>query len=214
MYLNASKFDMKLFLNDLHSALMVNKKNLRLLTGIDDYIDSWERVFIDLFKREMNKKQCFCDEENFYTVIYLSNSEIRIHFNISKAKIISQRYTERKIPLILFSTYENNFSTFKFTSANSLTLTNNCKSPIITVPYQIGGFNYLTIDGNHRITQYKLQKKETVNVVILKLNDVLTLIKSDFEKAIYIFLYEGINVEHFINNSATKYYYDGAFHIF
>ena len=79
--------------------------------------------------------------------------------------------------------------------------------------YFYDGFNYLVIDGNHRVTSFKEDASQSIEVKLLSLSHALDLIESVLEKAIYLFLNEGLCVEKFINNSATQYYKNGDFYL-
>ena len=89
-----------------------------------------------------------------------------------------------------------------------------CSEPIIAIEYPKDGFNYLVIDGNHRLSFLsKNNIKRSVDVILLSLKDTLNLIHSEFEKSVYLFLFESAHIEECINDSATKYYHDGTFNL-
>lgn len=212
-YYSEPEFKTKVNFNDLHLCLQENKKLYSDIHGIDQFIDNWEKVFYDTYKKEENIYFEFTNIENFCEVILMRNSEIRIHFAVSEAKKLLKSYPIQKIPLTAFSDYDNGHSTIKYTIVPLNKTYQPIGNPIITVPFQFDGLLYLTIDGNHRITKYKEMHKDSIDAVLLKLHDIIPLIKSNFEIAIYLFLYEGSDISHFINDSATKYYSNGIFYL-
>lgn len=192
-----------------------NDKYIRL-SNFQTYLEKWCKVMLDSFKSEENKEFIFKGLEQYYTEVIIPNCEIRIHFCISEAKKYISNYSYQSIPLTAFATFDNGIATIKYTEVNCNTKFDysKCSEPIIAIEYPKDGFNYLVIDGNHRLSFLsKNSTQDSINVILLSLKDTLNLIHSEFEKSVYLFLYEGGHIEECINDSATNYYYDGTFRL-
>ncbi len=178
-----------------------NKAQFKHIYGIDNYIDNWKKALVETYNMEQNMKFKFDMGRNFFTSIYINSQEIRLHFNIEEAIEISKKYPIQNIPLSSFSNCKNEHSTVKYTECYSETSFDyaKCDIPIIIVQYQMDSddFYYLTIDGNHRITAKINNKLDDINLVLLNCKDASSLIKSKFERAVYLFLCEcqGISME-------------------
>lgn len=213
-YINDS-FNTKIHIASFYSELQKNISRYSHINGIQDYIQKWMKVFLDCYDREKNEKFVFTGKEWYYTEVLIPNCNIRIHFSVSKAKILSKTYEPQVVPISIFSDYDDGAAVIKYTSTP---LSNKydyskCQEPIIAVNYFYDGFNYLVIDGNHRVTSFKEDASQSIEVKLLSLSHALDLIESVLEKAIYLFLNEGLCVEKFINNSATQYYKNGDFYL-
>lgn len=210
-YSTKLKYKPNVDLNDLKKEIYKNKQLHNNIYGIDDYIDSCFRVLRQTYIDEKDIYYNFANLENYYTEIKFKNSELRIHFDISKAKQIAAKYNIQTIPLSAFSEYDDGSATIKYNPVMINKTHQLSTAPIITIPYRFSGLFYLTIDGNHRITKLKESNEYSVSAVLLALPDILTLISSNFEKAVYLFLYEGADIPKYIHNSATQYYKNGVF---
>jgi len=214
-YLN-SVFESKLNASSLYNEIMNNYSAYSSLNNFHDYLENWCAVMLNAFKTEENKEFIFKGLEQYYTEIIIPNCAIRIHFCISDAKKYICDYDCQSIPLSAFATFDNCVATVKYTEVNCDNGFDysNCSEPIIAIEYPKDGFRYLVIDGNHRLSFLsKNNIKDSVDVILLSLKDTLSLIHSEFEKSVYLFLLEGAHIEECINDSATSYYHDGAFRL-
>jgi hypothetical protein len=209
-------FESKINAASLYREIMRNKYKYNGIDGFNEYLEKWYSVMLDTFKSEDKKEFVFKGLEQYYTEIIIPNCEIRIHFCISDAKKYISNYISQNIPLTDFATFYNGYAYVKY---NDVSCENGfdyskCNEPIIAIEYQFDGFDYLVIDGNHRLSFLSKNKiKDSVDVILLPLKDTLNLIYSEFEKSLYLFLFEGAHIEegYYLKNSATKYYHNGKF---
>lgn len=207
-------FESKINATSLFNEVMRNYSKYSRLNGFHTYLEKWCSIMLDAFRSEENKEFVFKGLEQYYTEVIIPNCEIRIHFCISEAKKLISNYDCQSIPLTAFATFDNNDAPIKYTEVNCDNAFDysKCSEPIIAIEYLMDGFDYLVIDGNHRLSFLsKNNVKKSVDVILLSLKDTINLIHSEFEKSVYLFLYEGAHVEECINNPATNYYHDGTF---
>lgn len=202
-YSTNSTFENKLNIFALFKQVDKNKELFKNVCGIQSYIDNWKKAFLNTYFKEKNTICRFSGTNYFFTSLFIAGYEIRIHFSVDNALLKSKEYPTEFISLNQFTTKSNQFSPIKYTECK---LDGNydyskCKLPVTIVPYILDGCTYLVIDGNHRITAFKKNNVKDILGILLSPNDAISLINSEFEKAIYLFLYEGSNVESFINNS-------------
>lgn len=212
-YPSAPPFTTILNLNDLHFYFMVNKRNNKHIDGIDDYFDRWKKVLFETYNREKKTTFKFTNHRNFYTKINLPNSNIRIHFDVNKAISLAKNLLIQRIPLYAFSESDDGVATIKYTSVflDRKYDYQHCEEPVIVIPYNHGGFGYLVIDGNHRVTSYKKNCKEKIKVNLLNIERIIPLIASNFEKALYFLIFEAEDFSSYIDNSASQYFINGEF---
>ena len=211
-----SVFEPKLNAASLFNEIMNNYSKYSRLSNFKAYLEKWCSVMLDTFKAEEKKEFVFKGLEQYYTEVIIPNCEIRIHFCISDAKKYICNYDCQSIPLSAFATFDSYVATVKYTEINCDNGFDysTCSEPIIAIEYPKDGFNYLVIDGNHRLSFLsKNNIKRSVDVILLSLKDTLNLIHSEFEKSVYLFLFESAHIEECINDSATKYYHDGTFNL-
>lgn len=201
-------FQLNLDRDEFLEQLDINKALYNNLVDIEKYIDNWKIALINTYKKEENKVFDLTNSEFFYTSIYLSKFEIRIHFNISEAVKVSRNEAVQSIPIRWFAKDYNRRAFIKFSECkvDKYSSYEFCNMPIIVVPYCLGGYSYLVIDGNHRVTARFNNHIDSIATVVFSVNNTLPLIVSDFEKALYLFLQEGSNPKEFINNSFSKYF--------
>lgn len=207
------KFTTLLNLNDLHLFFLENKSNNKHINGINEYFDKWEKVLFETYNKEKKTIFEFTNYRNFYTNFNLPNSEIRIHFGIDKTINLAKNLPVQKIPLYAFSEFNNGIATIKYTNVilDGEYDYQYCKKPIIVIPYNNCGLNYLVIDGNHRITSYKKHNKSEINAKLLDIESIIPLIASNFEKALYFLIFESEDFSNYIYNSASQYFINGEF---
>ena len=212
-YPSEPQFTTMLNLNDLHLYFMMNKCNNKHIEGIGDYFDKWEKVLFEAYDKEENTIFKFTNYRNFYTQIDLPNSNIRIHFGISKAIILAENLPIQRIPLYAFSESDDGIATIKYTgiALDGEYNYQHCEESIIIIPYNYCGFSYLVIDGNHRVTSYKEKNKDKINAKLLNVESVIPLIASNFEKALYFLIFESEDFSNYIDNSASQYFINGEF---
>lgn len=207
-------FESKVSAASLFTEIMNNYPQYSRLSNFHVYLEKWCSVMLDAFKLEENREFIFKGLEQYYTEVIIPNCEIRIHFCISDAKKYICNYDCQSIPLTAFATFDNCVARVKYTKVNCDTGFDysKCSEPIIAIEYPKDGLYYLVIDGNHRLSYFsKNNIQDNANVILLSLKDTLNLIHSEFEKSVYLFLYECAHIEECINDSATNYYHDGTF---
>lgn len=195
-YSNSETFKTNLNIKQFANELDKNKCNNK---AINNYIEYWKYILINSYIEEENYIFNYSGRENYYQSINICNTEIRIHFNISKAIDLIKSNNSRieQIPLISFSTndFDNSNSTIRYTSTttniNYAYAKNN--NPVILVYFPIGNLFYLVIDGNHRITYKRELKSKYVNAILLTYSEAIQIIDSKFEQCLYSFYYYSNN---------------------
>ena len=210
-----STYKTEINFNAFFYSLNQNKIIYKDIKNIDKYIEDWKKVFFDIYTIEKNKIFKFVNIKNYYVPLKVAGSEMRIHFAIGNALSLARTKFIQQVPLSCFSYFDDGYATINYGNCSLEDNYNSIKNenPIIIIPYEISGFSYLVIDGNHRITKFKNSNQKTVDCVLLSIEETLSLIGSNFEKAIYLFLIESSDIEYFVNNSATQYYHNGAFNL-
>lgn len=214
VYSQNDKFICNINIYDLIQIVDSNKK-IYNVSGIDTYIENWKKALYNCFQYEKNQTHYFKNSHYFWESIFINGTEIRLHFNIDKAQKISLSYKSQEIPLEAFSEYFDNFSeaTIKFSNPDTTKYSYDysiCQEPIFLVNFCHGGSIYLVIDGNHRVSARKKAKIDYINGILFTPQDSLKLLSSEFEIAIYLFLYEGFllsqNEFGVIKNSNARLY--------
>lgn len=214
IYSKNEKFVCNINIYDLLQVVDSNKK-IYNVSGIDSYIENWKKALYNCFQDEKNQTHHLQSSHYFWESIFVNGAEMRFHFNIDKAKQISSSYQSQIIPLETFSEYFDDFSkaTIKFSNPNIIKCNYDysiCQEPIFIVNFCHCGSLYLVIDGNHRVSARKKSNIHYINGILFTPQDSLKLLSSEFEKAIYLLLYEGFllaqNELGVIKNSNAKLY--------
>lgn len=178
------------------------KKWINLLKTLDDQCQNY--VLTNELKVMQNilNLQIF----QFKIPIYDNTSNIaEFHFNIdnviAKLKFVLSQKDLKGISVSIDKFVEND-SQIKWDEASSTVLRSN-SLPLLIVPFLFGQFDYLVIDGNHRLTNaIKIQEKQ-INAIFISsvvLQDQ-QIFMSRFDQLFYLFNYE---IVHFAN----EIYYD------
>ncbi|WP_308698812.1 hypothetical protein [uncultured Thomasclavelia sp.] len=191
-YSNSEIFKTNLNLMQFANEIDKNKCNNET---INNYVEYWKYCLINSYIEEESTIFNYNGRENYYQSINICNSEIRIHFNVTKAidLIKNNNNIIEQVPLISFTTNEfhDNTSTIGYISTstyiNYAYEKNN--DPVILVYFPIGNLFYIVIDGNHRITYKRKNKLKYVNAVLLTYSETISIIDSKFEQYLYSFYY-------------------------
>lgn len=187
---------------DKNSKYRYFKRWINLLKTSDDQCQNY------VLNNEIKVMQDILDSQIFQFKIPMydnTNNIAGFHFNIdnviSKLKsVLSQKDLEGKsIPIDKFTEGE---SQIKWDKVSSTILRNN-SLPLIIVPFLFGQFDYLLIDGNHRLTNAIKNKEKQIDAIFIS-NVVLQepqIFMSRFDQLFYFFNYE-------IVDFANKIYFD------
>lgn len=190
-----------------------NKSNFPHLT-ISDYIEKWEKALYNCYNNETNST-AICTGRYYYESIFIGGKEMRFHFDIDRAIEYSSTLIKQIIPMKHFADTVTNFQfhTIKYSPPKELSNKYDycsCNEPVILVDFCCNNFFYLVIDGNHRIEARKQKKIDNINAVLIPPQNTVTLLKSKFEIALYIFLYERSLLAQgnlsILSNSASELY--------
>lgn len=201
-YPNGEIFECRLDINSFTQQINLNKQAYRHIRGIENYIDTWRTVLLNAYAEERNL-YCPLTCGGFHTSLFLGQSEIRLHFNIDEASRLISRHHIRTLYVSDFSESADSGAPIRYSHCDLPTNYpyETCGTPIIIVPYYFGGFRYLVIDGNHRVTARMRSAVKTVPGVILTPIDASSLISSAFERGIYTFICEGEKLQESIRHS-------------
>lgn len=199
-YTEKEFFDCKICIESLLAAVDMNKKIYKHIPYIDNYFENWKLALYHTYISEFNKTCFIGNQKIFWESIFIGSSEMRFHFDIDKAINFAYNQQSQELPLNMFTTKktQNSDAFIKYTIPSTLNFVNEysaCEKPIILVSLLHCGLRYLVIDGNHRVSARKKQNIPSINGILLPPDCTEQLFYSNFEKAIYIFLYEGILLE-------------------
>lgn len=176
--------------------ILNSNKKLFNHPSFDKYIDNWKAVLVRLYISEKDRTIILNQGQYYYEPIFFDDDEIRLHINIDLAYKRALVCKCTQIPLKYFSSSlsapENTYVKYSFIpDLGNTSRYQKSNEPIILVIFNQYGYEKLVIDGNHRVSAKVNSSVEIINAKELSLNDVLCTMISDFEKAIYTFLYEG-----------------------
>lgn len=216
LYSKTDAFNCDININDLLQVIEQNKERFNS-SIINDFMNNWKKAFYTCYCEELDNIYYLKSSNYFRESIFINECELRLHFDINKAKKFSLTYQAYPLPICEFGECSmeniNLDESIKFTIPNELNCKYNyceCQEPVLIVPFCHGGFYYLVIDGNHRIAARKNLNFEYIDGIILNIQDAVNILSSNFEVAIYLFLYEGFllaqNDFSIINNSNAKFF--------
>lgn len=216
LYSKIDEFNCDININDLLQVIDQNKERFNN-SIVDDFMDNWKKAFYNCYSKEVDNIYYLKSSNYFRESIFINEHEMRLHFDIDKAKKLSLLYQSYPLPSCEFEEFSmkniNFDASIKFTIPNELNFSYNyceCQEPVLIVPFCHGGFFYLVIDGNHRIAARKKFNFEYIDGIILNIQDAVSILSSNFEVATYLFLYEGFllaqNDFSIINNSNAKFF--------
>lgn len=199
IYSNAEAFTNNLDINDLFRMIDSNKSYFSS-PEMNEYFEKWKKALYKQYNAEINQKKSLIGKSIFRESLYIGEvagkNEMRFHFDIEKAISMSLSKDTQAIPLKHISDKFDNplLHTIKFTPTND---TGNqydycqCETPVILVIFCHKGFDYLVIDGNHRIDARKRKAIESINAILLTPEETILTLQSKFEITVYLFLFEG-----------------------
>jgi hypothetical protein len=141
-----------------------------------------QRSIIEMQLKLQSEREIFQCEINY------TGMKILLHFRISIANEILLPFKSQS-QLIPVDEFISDDSEFKWTpvdtNVDSYLYTDD---PIIIVPFLNGTYNYLVIDGNHRLTSKIKHNKENINAIVISEQTVIeqSLFSSGFDKYYYI----------------------------
>ena len=199
IYSNDEVFSNDLDINDMCRMIELNKSCFPL-PEMDAFFDNWKKALCQQYTAEINKTRSLIGRRIFRESLFISENagtnEMRFHFDIDRAISLSRSKESQAIDLKHISDHFSNplLHTIKFTQPHT---TDNpydycqCEAPVILVIFCHKGFDYLVIDGNHRIDARKRNAIDTINAILLTPEETISILQSNFEIAAYLFLYEG-----------------------
>lgn len=194
--------------NEINSQEILSNKSLQV-----QYLKMWMKELSDcdnILKKQLNIPESISklrlllqlEPEIFQLPINFQYNEILLHFRITIANKITSgaKYKSIFIPL---SEFIQKNSLFKWTLVDTnVDFYSNFNKPIIIVPFFSGQYNYLVIDGNHRLTNKIKNNADGIYALIISEQSVIehSLFSSGFDKLFYIMHNE---LRHMVN--ATHY---------
>lgn len=200
------------FFDELNSIQFLNDKYIQ-----SEYLKSWMKVLENsdrTIANQLKTKEQIAnfslllqsEPEIFQLPIDFKNNKIFIHFRASIANQIISK-DESKSAFIPLDEFVGDDSSIKWTSINAnVDSYANSKKPIMLVPFLDNQYNYLVIDGNHRLT-YKINNKiNDVHALIFSEQTVIeqSLFSSGFDKFYYIMHNEINHMGNETNSKRTK----------
>lgn len=197
--------------NDINSKIILSDTTVQI-----QYLKRWMKELKDcddILKTQLNTPESISkirlllrlEPEIFQLPIYFQNNKILIHFRATIAnKIISN--DKDKSEYIPISEFIQSNSLFKWNPVNTnVDSYSSSNEPIIIVPFLDRQYNYLVIDGNHRLTYKAKNNIDGIHALIISEQSVieLSLFSSGFDKLYYIMHNE-------LNHMANETHYKKA----
>lgn len=170
------------------------------------YTENFFKNWLKVFKSISNPPIVYINDKYFKEDLIIMGSHFRFHYNISKANQLLSDLEIRSQPLSYFSErYDSDIGFIKFTYEDD---NSNTEAPILLIPFHIENIKYLVIDGNHRVSQYIRNGKQQIDCAAINFADVINLMPTKFEKALYSFLCEINDSAKAFNSSISKIFLD------
>lgn len=213
--------------DELNSQKILSDEKLQI-----QHLKTWMNKLDDcdnIIKNQLNTKESILklslllesEPEIFQLPIYYQSNEILLHFRVSIANEIISKFKSKSQFISLTEFIEENRE-INWTPVNkNVDVYSNSKEPIIMVPFLFNQYNYLVIDGNHRLTYKTKNNINDVHALIISEQTVIehSLFSSGFDKFYYIMINEinhMANATHFKKANALQlvqksYLKDGSF---
>lgn len=196
---------------NLFNEVNVNKifkdKNIQV-----QYLNRWMDVLKEhdnILVNQLNTPEAILDytikvqdePEIFQLPIMWSKNTIFLHFRISIANMITADYLSKSILTPLDDFTKEDSDIYWSAVDSNVEGYSNANKPILVVPYFNGKYQYLVIDGNHRLTYRMRHNVRDVSVLIISEQSVIDqqLFSSSFDSMYYIFINE---INHMGNETA------------
>lgn len=180
--------------NELNSNKILSDKNLQVellklwikhLKNADDTITNELKTQESITKLRLLLQS---EPEIFQIPMHYQNNEMLLHFRASIANqaVQHQQKNSQLIPLEEFTKKDSNIKWTPIETNVSSYL--NSKKPILMVPFLNEQYNFLVIDGNHRITSKTENNINDIHALIISEQSVIehSLFSSGFDKLYYI----------------------------
>lgn len=177
-------------MNSVHKILVKYGAELKKanITNYQQFITNWEDTFRNMIQSGgMNKAYLTAntgdDSQCFAKVVKIESLEIEFIFNIDVLRELEEFATPFKQPLSIIRNNAFDYDRSLIASAEYDKMAQD--SPIYVVPFHIGKFDLLVVDGNHRLaSQIKLKFKE-LNALAFDLNATVTAINTPWARLWY-----------------------------
>lgn len=181
-------------LNNINSKKILSDKHLQ-----SHYLKRWmeELNYCDnILRKELNTNESITklrlhlqlEPEIFQLPIDIETNKILLHFRVSITNEITSE-AKPQSQLIPLSEFVQEKSEFKWTPVSTnVNSYSNSNEPIVIVPFLSGQYNYLVIDGNHRLTYKTKNNIDNILALIISEQSVVehSLFSSGFDKLFYI----------------------------
>lgn len=179
-----------------------NKHIFKSISASSEYIDYCLKLALDLYVKEKKSfRNGFVFDLLYEKILNFNTFNLVLRFDISKAietskdnEMISMKINPPLLQKIEFNHITN-------VSENYL----HIKSPIILVPYNLDGCDYLVIDGNHRLSAAIRYGMYSTNAVYLTTEQASKLFASEFEKLIYLFIQDGLYLSNVLQKNIGEF---------
>lgn len=190
------------FLNDEYVQSAYLSRWIEALMNADKIISEELKTKESIMKLSLSLQT---EPEIFQIPMYHENITIPIHFRASIAnRIIFREEKNKQAHLIDIKEFTKENSAIKWTPVNeNVDSYKNAQDPIIMVPFLNGNYNYIVIDGNHRLT-YKVHNNiNNISAIAIAEQSVIdySLFSSVFDKLYYIMSNE---ISHMYNEIYKK----------
>ena len=130
------------------------------------------------------------EPELFQLPIHHVDNNIFLHFRISNINEWTNAYREDSQELEISEFVNSNINWFPVDIDDNFKLTNI--DPIIMIPFHNNEYNYLVIDGNHRLSYHIKKNMKSIKVINIAEVSVTesNIFASGFDKYYYIFMNE------------------------
>lgn len=195
------KIDYSNFQKNLMSAFLSPTTKLKikyLSTWVDILENADSKVCVD-FDESFNSDINYFPSLQFYqfkmSLFNDSRNCASIHFNIDnlEEKLLLELSSSENV-IVEISEFAESDSAIKWDSIpnhENFAFKNN-RLPILIVPFLLGQYNYLVVDGNHRLSYAINNKQNLIKAIFISLSQITEpgLFMSRFDYYFYLFNYE------------------------
>ncbi|MCY6485896.1 hypothetical protein OW763_16415 [Clostridium aestuarii] len=180
--------------NELNSKKILSNKNIQ-----SEYLKLWMKNLEECDKiitNQLKKKEFILkvklnlqlEPEIFQLPMVYENNKVFIHFRVSAANEIISKY-KMKSKFVSLDEYVRKDSRINWTPVNSnVNSYSKSKEPIVMIPFLNGQYDFLVIDGNHRLTYKTKNNINDIEGIFFSEKSVIDfcLFSSVFDKLYYI----------------------------
>lgn len=185
------------------------KNNYRLeFDKFDEWIETWTAIFKNADKdtliqvKNLKKQTSIPNLEVFSKNIEFGGINIVFNFMVDGV----QDYIKKEAPTYT-SLPINDFGTKVVYETTTGESTHDLQDPVYLVFFPIGNWDYMVIDGNHRVNSFKKQNVMSIKSLLIKPMEVIKyrILLFSIDIVLYGFIVEYMNYKRRLENGEQRY---------